>query len=246
MIVQQLFPRITAGMSAVCLSVAIPQVAQAASVSYTIDPSQSVLNLSGTYSGFAFVPQSPGSMMDGYGGTINADLSGGVVTFLGGSSITALLHPAAATFQPIGFGVGNYGVAIPSIAEFGAYRNLVLDILSGSFSSGGSPTIQLAFTSGGLDYDGPQTGAGTVPLTGLMGPDTSALPAMLSTIGGIETLSIPVSFSFSGANGLLQSLDGTIVAFRPVPEPSPLALGLAGGVVLFGISAFRRGSRRRG
>jgi len=130
-------------------------------------------------------------------------------------------------------------VSIPAISEIGAYRNLTLDILSGSFSSGSAASIQFGFSSGILDYSGPQTGVGQVPFAGIMGPDSSGQAATLSTAGSVETLRIPVSFSFSGANGLAQSLDGTIVAFRPVPEPSPALLGLAGVGASFVVCRFR-------
>src|SRR5437867_2162559 len=106
----QLFPR--ASMAFVCLALAA-QTAYATATSYTIDSTLSVLNLSGSFSGFAFLPQSPGALSDHFGGTIVADSSGGVLTFSGGSTITALINPAG-PFQPMSSGgagsaPGNYG-----------------------------------------------------------------------------------------------------------------------------------------
>ena len=69
-------------------------------VAYTIDPSRSTLHMTGDLLGLApVIPQVAGSDDDTYSGTISGDLSGGVLTFSGGSSITANLS-AASPFTP--------------------------------------------------------------------------------------------------------------------------------------------------
>ncbi|HEY2951331.1 MAG TPA: hypothetical protein VGK40_02045, partial [Verrucomicrobiae bacterium] len=142
---------------------------------------------------------------------------------------------------------GNYGVAIPSIGQLGAYRTLSFDILSGTVMNGGAPAVTLAYSGGVLDYAGPATGPGFLAFTGITGSDSSALPATLTTAGGVETLTLPFTFAISDPSGLQQTFDGTIVASRPVPEPSPLLLGLVGGAVFLGVYQLRhrRASRRQ-
>jgi len=246
MFIAQLFPR--ASMAFVCLALAA-QPAHATATSYTIDSSLSVLNLNGSFGGLVLLPQSGGALSDHFGGTIVADFSGGALTFSGGSTITALLNPVG-PFQPMTAGAagtapGNYGVVIPSIGELGAYRGLVFDIPSGMVMNGGMPAVTLGYTGGVLDYAGPATGPGQLVFAGLTGLDSAALPVTLTVAGGVETLTLPFTFDLSDPSGLQQTFDGQIVAFRPVPEPSPMVLGLASGVILLGFWRFRRRSQKR-
>jgi hypothetical protein len=136
-------------------------------------------------------------------------------------------------------------VVIPSIGEFGAYRTLAFDILSGTVMNGGAPAVTLAYSGGVLDFAGPATGPGQLSFTGITGSDSSALPASLTTAGGNETLMLPFTFAVTDPNGVQQTFDGTIVASRPVPEPSPLLLGLAGGAVFLGVYRLRHRRQSR-
>ena len=232
----QVLSRIVAGLVAVGACLLFTRPAQADSVAYTIDPEQSVLNLSGTYSGFTLAPQTAGSMSDRFGGAIVGDLSGGVLTFSGGSSITAQDN---GLFQPGALGAsgtadGNYGVVIPSIGEFGAYRSLIFGIVSGSVRDGAAPSLTLTYLNGFLDYAGPATGPGQLGFAGVVGPDSSSALARLTLSDNTETLRLPFTLALSDASGLQQTFDGTIVGTRTVtvPEPSSVWLGLTGGAIL--------------
>ena len=232
----QLLSRIVAGLVAVGACLLFTRPAQGDNVSYTIDSEQSVLNLSGTYSGFQLAPQTAGSLSDRFGGIIAGDLSGGVLSFSGGSSITAQDN---GVFQPGASGAsgtadGNYGVVIPSIGEFGAYRNLIFGIVSGTVRDGVAPSLTLSYASGVLDYAGPPTGPGQLNFAGVTGPDSSSALARLTFSDNTETLRLPFTLALSDASGLRQTFDGTIVGTRTVavPEPSSLWLGIAGGAML--------------
>src|SRR5437764_14448403 len=54
-----------------------------------IDPSRSIVNLSGSADGIAFQPQGPGSLTTKYSGTISTDIGGVSIAFTGGSNIIA-------------------------------------------------------------------------------------------------------------------------------------------------------------
>jgi hypothetical protein len=133
---------------------------------------------------------------------------------------------------PTGVGVTNYGVQIAAIpGQVGAYRDVVLDFTSGTVIDGLAGGNSLAFTSGKLDYAGPATGPGSLNLIGAFGSNSSALPASLTTAGLVQTLQIPITLNMNDGAGLVQTLQGTIVATRPVPEPSTsllIAFGAAG------------------
>jgi hypothetical protein len=205
---------------------------QAAPVTFAIDPTQSSITISGTFQGAPFSAQSAGSLVDNYAGAITGDLVGSTITFSGGSTLAALLHPNGALFTPAGVGVTNYGVQIAAIpGQVGAYRDLVLDLTSGAATNGVAGGQNLAFTSGKLDYAGPATGPGSLNLIGASAPNSNASLVTLTTAGLIQTLRIPLTLNMNDGAGLVQTLDGVVVATRAVPEPSSLliiALGLAG------------------
>ena len=174
---QELFPGMIAFLITAAVCGPFARGTQGAGVTYTIDSGQSVLNLSGSYSGFQLSPQTPGSMGDHFGGTITADWNDGVLSFSGGSSIGALDNNAG-PFQPMASGApgsadGNYGVAIPGIGELGAYRNVAFNILSGVVMDDAAPSLTLSYTSGVLDYAGPATGPGQLNFAGVSGTDSS-------------------------------------------------------------------------
>jgi len=212
----------------------------AAPVTFYVDSSQSVLTLSGVAFGLTGTEQVPGSLSDRWGGTITADLSGGVLTFAGGSAITALLNPGG-PFSTAPYdsppGGDNYGVYANGLAPFpyglvtvnGAYRFLTLD-LGGTATPGAAPTeLTLTFTGGQVDW-GAETAAGpfggTSSLVGVSGPDTSQLAVEFDG----STLTLPVMLHTTGSNRTEDWL-GTIVAV--VPEPSSLALAVVGlGLVM--------------
>lgn len=224
---------------------AVSTASRAVTVTYNIDPAQSNLALSGLAFGLLYGPQVPGSNIDSWGGTITADLTGGVLTFSGGSSIVADLHPlgpfSTAPFPSVAggdnygvMGSGNIGAPYGNVVVNGAYRSLSLDIMAGTSTNGAASTgMSLQFTGAskldwGATTDLGPTG-GTSSLVGVSGTNSSAALVSLTP----TTLTLPVKFQTPGSNRL-EIWQGTLVA-NLVPEPSTAVLGgLCGLVALWG------------
>jgi hypothetical protein len=235
---------ITSAAILVCTALSSP----AEPVIFNVDPDQSMLTLSGAAFGLPFSEQAghAGSLTDRWTGTIVADLSGGVLTFNSGSSITALLNaPALPPFSTVPHSdvpagsIDNYGVFASGLvnglnAELnGAYRTLTLDIPTGTATPGSAPSgMTFRFTSGHLEWGAvlpPSTplADGSSSLINVTGANTSTDIVSL-TPGGV--LTIPVQFTTTGDNRTEQ-WSGTIVAV--VPEPGTITLLLLGIAALF-------------
>jgi len=220
---------------------------QAVTVSYTIDPGLSSLTLSGdvTVPGagvFPFGPQfgDPGSMTASYAGGLTGDLIGSTFTFSAGS-LAALANPSG-PFAPPASSVGpdNYGILFgPGGAAPVGYRAIEFGPV-GSVTSGAAPASSLLgfLPLSYADYDATALGGGpgTVDLT-LLPASVNASPGLvgISILGLTETLTIPVSVTYTGIVAgapFTSKFDGLIVATRPIPEPSAVAFGLVGMVGL--------------
>jgi hypothetical protein len=180
--------------------------------------------------GLTYGPQAPGSLTTAWSGTINADLTSGVLTFSGGSTITAIVNPNGpfTTFpNPIGVEPGNYGSTATgpfpgfgTITVNGVYKNLVLDLTSGTAQNGVPLTsTNLKLTSGALDYGifnefGDQS-VGTSNLVNVNGNNTS--PIAVTWDG--TTLTLPIKFQTTGSNRV-ENWEGTIVASLPMAAPT--------------------------
>jgi hypothetical protein len=230
--------------------------AQAVTVTYNINSALSSLTLSGQAFTIPMTVQSAGSDVAFFKGTITADLTGGVLTFTGGSLITAILNPGAPYSHFPGAGVNgieNYGVTcpntfVPALGAFvqvnGVYRDLSLDITAGTAQNGlAASGMTLGFTgASALDYGILANGSPFQASTSLLnsagdsGANTSASLISLSLGTGTygDTLTLPVSLHTTGSNRD-QFWNGTLVAV--VPEPSSMALI---GLGLLGLVTFRR------
>lgn len=228
--------RVVSFVGTAVLTLGLAFSASAVPVTYYIDSSQSTLTLSGQAFGLPFAAQAPGSLVDAFTGTITGDLTGGVLTFSGGSSIVALLNPAGpfTTAPNVLDGPGNYGVKANGFitgyglaAINGVYRNLVFDITAGTVQDSMAPSGQtLTLTSGTLDYgiflNNTPFQAASSSLVGKGGLNTSASAVTLTP----TTLVLPVKISTGVYSNRQEDYLGVIVAV--IPEPGVASLGLAG------------------
>ena len=168
-----------------------------------------------TILGVPVLPQVAGADVDALSGTINADETGGILTFSGTSSIAPVANPAG-PFQPTGFpGTDVFGVITDGATPVGvisvALRDWVFTIQSGTAANGALPSdggLTLATTQG---YQ-VNSFSGQVSIVGQSGPDVATNTISLTTSGNIETLVIPViRLPVAGAAGQLY-LAGQIVA----------------------------------
>jgi hypothetical protein len=216
------------------LLLASGRVCQAGIVSFTIDPNLSWLTASGSYQGFAFVEQSPGSMNCYYEGTIVADESGGTLTFSGGSTITALPNPAGPFLPtPVNHGiVDNYGVTVPLTPTLplahGAFRDVRMDIDTGTVTDGAVPDgmgISIPYYVFGYEVYYLYPGKGESEESDVAAPNTTNLAATLTTVGNLQTLIIPVIRSTAAGADPAIVFEGQWVGTRTVvPEPATLLL----------------------
>lgn len=232
---------------------AMPSRTMAVPVTYNVVGGSSVLTLSGQAFTLPYSGQGGNStaLVANWTGTISGDLTAGVLTLGGGSSITAVLNPLSpfsTTPFPPASGTDNYGpfaqgfvTGYGIVTVNGAYRSLSLDITAGSVTSGAAPVgMTLAFTGGKLDW-GATTGlgptGGTSSLVGVSGANTSALLASLDAGTGYgSTLILPVTFHTTGSNRA-EDWTGTLVAV--IPEPSAMAMLTMGLVAFLGCRSRR-------
>jgi len=255
------------GRASVLLAVgsilSLPGSARAATVTLSVDPSQSTL----TAGGWAFTPTlvfgpiTPGATVDAWGGTITGDLTGGIFTFSGGSSIVALLNPVSpqpwptlspafsTSPWPTISGMDNYGmIAGPTfvpgygiVTVRGAYRSLSLDLTAGTATAGSPTTMTVAMTGGFLDWGAT---AGTTPFGGTSLVATGPTPSAANASAGLvswdgTTLTLPIQIENSLSSNSHETWTGTLVATL-VPEPSTVALTVVG----LGLLAAARRARR--
>lgn len=244
-------PSTLLGVAVAVALLATPCSSQAAQVTFYVDSTQSSLTLSGSAFGLPFNEQAPGSLVTSFAGTITADLTGGVLTFTGGSAITALVSSGGAfsTAPNTLDGPGNYGVKANGfitgygVADInGAYRNLVFDITAGTAQAGTAPSgMTLSLTAGDLDYgvylNSSPFQAESSSLVGKGGANSSA--ALISLTD--TTLTLPVHINTGLYSNRMEDYQGTLVAV--IPEPSALTLAGLGLVALVGrlCSRGRRG-----
>lgn len=221
---------------------------------YTLDQSQSSLTLSGSVEvgGFGelfMIPQGAGSLTASYTGTITAEVTGSNIDF-GTSSLVA---DNSGSWMPLGdasagSALANYGGfffgSVASQPTFGveiAVRDLAfnlqsgdLPITAGEFAADdvlGSVTMGSSAYRAGTFFT--PNNADVIAMTSvasLQNAPLSPAPTMgtISTLNGIETLTIPVNIQnvtlFTDPTTVTGGLVGQIVATRLVPEPASLMM----------------------
>lgn len=228
--------------TALAATTLIASAAQAAAIQFNVVQASSSLTINGTVANGPLSQQTPGSLSTSYTGTVNADLTGNVITFTGGSSIDAVSQ--AVNQQPGANGLpgsapADYGFSA-SLGLFGtafvAARGVNFDVTSGGLTvtagaiAGGTT---LTFNNADVDYNANVT-FGREELDGTTGAN-AAVGATLVTVGNLQTLTIPISAIYNAS--LVTSGDttlnvaGTIVATRTI-VPEPTTLTLLGGALM--------------
>ncbi len=213
------------------------QIVHAATYVYTLDPAQSSITLSGsvtTQLGTAPIePQGQNSLTTSYTGTIHADRTSSSIQLLPGGSIDANV---SGNWQPlanasVGSAAADYGARVTFaivVVNF-AGRDLVANLTGPSAPVDGSGNFDLTgsfvnFNSGNIAYRANfGFSPGTETLAGRSG--NLAGTATLTTEGMLEKLLLPVDATFAlpidDTISVMLTLDGQIVATRPLPEDLP-------------------------
>ena len=211
--------------------------AQAALVTFEVDPARSVVSLGAIKlnDGDITLAQ-PGGGSATYGGTFDVDITGNTITFPGGQQ-TIIANNSAGPLLP-GAAPGNYGV-VNIEGDTAAIRGFQFNFEGGPLTINPQgqlvdadipavPSVLLASytisTPFGDDYED--------KIIFNFGPDS---PATLTESNGVRTLEIPIStfITWDNRSSDLQ-LVGKIVATNgvPIPEPGSVALLALGGATL--------------
>jgi hypothetical protein len=182
--------------------------AHAAPVTFTIDPAQSSISLSGTVVGTTVKEQAPGSLTTSFSGSVTAELTDSTITFTTAGLVIANNN---GEWEPkangaVGKEPANYGAAaqIAGAAGTAAARNIQFQLSSaslaladGSFDASAivfqfptnSPATLAYRTAGFLSLSGSESLSG-------VGTNRNTTKATLATNGDIQTLTIPIEADF--------------------------------------------------
>jgi hypothetical protein len=212
---------------------------------FVINSAQSTLTLSGSVLGFAspVFPQSANSLSTSYTGLIDATVGSNSIQFNNATvdaSVSGVYQPAVGGAQ--GTAPGDYGGVWsggPWTGYF-AVRDSTSSLSSAPVTlTGGNfdaSEVLFSFLSGSIDryilvFMGNPV-SGTQPLLGINSMNGTGT-GMLSTLGPVQTLTIPIDVTFTAAllgpsNDSTLRLRGNLVATSVIPEPATYALLLLG------------------
>jgi hypothetical protein len=204
-------------------------VASSAPVTFTLDPAQTSITVSGNVAGGTLQVQGTGGLTTTFTGSLLIDLANNSILVTPGSQIDAVTNgvwqPAAGGkpgSAPADFGgKAQVGSGFFSITAKAALRDLLLDVTSaampltnGQFDASG---LLFAFSPSGksaLDYDAVLT-SGSQPLSGLATNKVTSQASLVSS-GQSQTLTIPInattSFTLLTPNDSTLTLQGQLVA----------------------------------
>jgi hypothetical protein len=260
-------PRTGLVVSLAIAGVLATRSARAAAVTFSVDPAQSNLKLTGSWDGANLWQRPVNSLVTSYGGSISADITGDSIRVIQAS----LDAETSGNYRPraegkVGRAAGDYGgffrTGVSGVRGNlnVALRELVLGMQSEALSlTGGSfdaSSLGLAATGGGLDYSGAGllraiVGKGRAPLAG----EAASVLGLTGSLAGDEiarTLTIPVHATLrvqlntplpDEYDVIDLTLTGRIVAtgaFIQTMNPEPASLSL----LLLGATALCRRPRR--
>ncbi len=248
------FVRLMALSAALMLASAHSVPANAAPVTFTIDPARSGVTISGSLTvpavgTYPYKTQGSGSLTTSYGGTIVVELEPPRILFPGGSDIQ---FETNGTWQPVsGGGAGsqpaNYAgeTTPPFTTTYFAARNIAFDavgeailLANGSFNATNLTEYYLTNHSPQpvIDYrvsssvPGDST-SGVAPLAGAL--TNAAVVATLSSGSGLLTLVVPVEATITRMIGSYPSttiLNGQITATAPASAwPLVISINIESG-----------------
>jgi hypothetical protein len=240
--------RLAAGLVIVAAVLGVSADARADQRTFTVDPARSSLTFSGSLAGIEAEAQIAGSDTARYTGSLMVDVTGTTIRFLEGSLIDA---QAQHLVRP-----GSGGSNSAALADYGFIAEQPFGIDTGEaafrdfifrFASTDART-DLFVQNGFLDYrfqgvnneNGRESQAGE-------GATNNPGAGTLSTVGNIETLTIPIDANFTFfifAYDTPMRLTGEIVATRIIPEPA--TTGLLAAAAGLALMRRRRQGRARG
>lgn len=195
------FSALTTALALLALS------AQVSAATFQVDPTRSSISISGTLGGFAIQAQEPGSLQTRYGGTVNATVQNGTITFTGGSLVDAQTN---GFWQPKPDGTtgrewADYGAQVNTGiggTARGALRNIIMDVTSaaipitnGSFDARGLVFSFPTNSTASLDFNAGFFGSGSEALGGSSTNRTATL-GTITTNGTAQTLTVNVDATF--------------------------------------------------
>jgi len=232
--------RLAASFLAPVMAVALfAAPASAEPVEFTLDPARSVYTVTGRLAGAELQPQTPGSNVGRFEGTVRGDLNGGLLhldpSFPRGAYLPVPQQPGYNSLDPepavFGFrgdlpGGGTLLAALKGIdfyvsTEFGP----PLDVTDGAFST---DDIGFFINGGSITYHtGSEELIPQIDLHGHGGGDVPR-PGSFVTQGDVQTLTLPfethISFNQQPPEDWTLSFVGQLVATRVVPEPGAAAV----------------------
>lgn len=202
---------------------------------FTLETNLSTVTISGSVIGGVISNQGPGSLTTTIGGSIQVQLNGSSIQFIGQSEILAETN---GSWQPLadgsaGSALADFGGTASTAFASGvaALRNVQLDLISPVINlSGGqfdSTNLTFLFPSNALsslayNATGLLSKHGSIALTGYATNRVTAL-STLTTAGSQQTLTIPVDATFYlkvlSANDTVIRLQGQLMATQSVQAP---------------------------
>jgi len=211
-----------------------------------IDDSISLVTVQGSLSNgtdtLPITPQAPGSLQTSLSGTLQVDISGGNITFFGGSLIVAA--DQGGSFLPFNTDAnlaGEVADILPGITAVGAFRDFTFDLIGGPIPL----NLDGTFDASGLFFDS-LSGTFDYEVPGLLGPFSDSLggqASLGSLTGSVELLPsgnyeviIPFSLSFlTTIDELTLDLTAAGRISAITPEPSSYILAVMAALSLAGV-----------